>query len=240
MALASLVINACGGHEPRETARQSGEAARVAAPQDTSFMGTLGPLARASRPGTPPRVLRGVAVASAPGYDRVVFEFTDDSVPGYHVEYTTQPVRRCGSGDAVTVAGAGKLVVRFEPAQAHDERGNPTVAERERTIRVGLRAEKRLADACEADLRHAGRVDLLGDQVRDPRREPDERRQTLANFFGRRRERLRINRVEPGTSVSRTLYGTANAASAPAPDPVHRPVRAASLWPSPGRPVTLP
>ena len=147
MALASLVINACGGHEPRETARQSGEAARVAAPQDTSFMGTLGPLARASRPGTPPRVLRGVAVASAPGYDRVVFEFTDDSVPGYHVEYTTQPVRRCGSGDAVTVAGAGKLVVRFEPAQAHDERGNPTVAERERML--GLPAAKEMQLICD-------------------------------------------------------------------------------------------
>jgi len=77
----------------------------------------------------------------------VVFEFAEDSVPGYHVEYTTKPVRRCGSGDPVTVAGAGKLVVRFEPAQAHDERGNPTLAERERML--GLSAAKDMKLICD-------------------------------------------------------------------------------------------
>src|SRR2546425_6024691 len=89
-ALAPLVINACGGHEPRETGRQSAAAARVSAPQDTSFAGTMAPVQRTARPGTPPRVLRGVAATSGPGYDRVVFEFAEDSVPGYHVEYTTR------------------------------------------------------------------------------------------------------------------------------------------------------
>ena len=135
-ALAPLVINACGGHEPRETGRQSAAAARVSPPQDTSFAGTTAPVQRAARPGTPPRVLRSVAATSGPGYDRVVFEFAEDSVPGYHVEYTTKPVRRCGSGDPVTVAGAGKLVVRFEPAQAHDEHGSLAPAERHHTTRL--------------------------------------------------------------------------------------------------------
>src|SRR2546430_9077488 len=139
-ALAPLVITACGGREPRETGRQSAAAARVSAPQDTSFAGTTAPVQRAARPGTPPRVLRGVTTASGTGYDRVVFEFAEDSVPGYHVEYTTKPVRRCGSGDPVSVAGAGQLVVRFEPAPAHDARGNPTIAERGRTL--GLPAAK--------------------------------------------------------------------------------------------------
>jgi len=147
IALVTLVSNACGGHEPRETERQSAAATRVSAPQDTSFAGTTAPVQRASRPGTPPRVLRGVTAASGPGYDRVVFEFAEDSVPGYHVEYTTKPVRRCGSGDPVTVAGAGKLVVRFEPAQAHDERGNSTIAERERTL--GLPAAKDMKLICD-------------------------------------------------------------------------------------------
>ena len=147
IALVTLVSNACGGHEPREAPRQSAAATRVSAPQDTSFAGTTAPVQRASRPGTPPRVLRGVTAASGPGYDRVVFEFAEDSVPGYHVEYTTKPVRRCGSGDPVTVAGAGKLVVRFEPAQAHDERGNSTIAERERTL--GLPAAKDMKLICD-------------------------------------------------------------------------------------------
>ena len=147
IALVTLVSNACGGHEPRETERQSAAATRVSAPQDTSFAGTTAPVQRASQPGTPPRVLRGVTAASGPGYDRVVFEFAEDSVPGYHVEYTTKPVRRCGSGDPVTVAGAGKLVVRFEPAQAHDERGNPTLAERERAL--GLRAVREMKLVCD-------------------------------------------------------------------------------------------
>ena len=144
IALVTLVSNACGGHEPRETPRQSAAATRVSAPQDTSFAGTTAPVQRASQPGTPPRVLRGVTAASGPGYDRVVFEFAEDSVPGYYVEYTTKPVRRCGSGDPVTVAGAGKLVVRFEPAQAHDERGNSTIVERERTLSLPAAKDMKL------------------------------------------------------------------------------------------------
>jgi len=144
IALAPLVISACGRHEPPETTRQS--AAHLSA-QDTNFVGTMAPVERAIRPGTPPRVLRAVAAASAPGYDRVVFEFAADTVPGYHVEYTTKPVRRCGSGDSVAVAGAGRLVVRFEPAQAHDERGNPTAAARERTL--GLPAVTDLKLICD-------------------------------------------------------------------------------------------
>jgi len=63
-----------------------------------------------------------------------VFEFTGggDSVPGYRVEYATKPVQRCGSGDPVTVAGTGRLIVRFEPAQAHDEHGDLAPTERHR------------------------------------------------------------------------------------------------------------
>ena len=145
IALASLVIGACGRHEPPEIARRSPAAAHFSAPQDTSFGGTTAPVQRAPPgPGTAPRVLRAVEAASAPGYDRVVFEFAGDSFPGYHVEYTTQPARRCGSGDPVMVAGAGRLVVRFEPAQAHDERGNPTPVSRERVLGLPTVKEMRL------------------------------------------------------------------------------------------------
>jgi len=106
---------------------------------------------RSERPGVPPHVLRAVETRTAPsptpGYDRVVFEFTGDSVPGYRVEYTTKPAQRCGSGDPVTVAGTGRLIVRFEPAQAHDEHGNLTPAERHRA--PGLPAVRELTLICD-------------------------------------------------------------------------------------------
>ena len=83
-------------------------------------------------------VLRAAQASPGPGsgFDRVVFEFAGDSVPGYRVEYTTQPVQRCGSGDPVTVAGTGRLLVRFEPAQAHDASGSLSPAERHRAPRL--------------------------------------------------------------------------------------------------------
>jgi hypothetical protein len=93
-------------------------------------------------------VLRHVETATAsPGYDRVVFEFTGDSVPGYRVEYTTKPVQRCGSGDPVTVAGTRRLIVRFEPAQAHDEHVSLAPGERHRT--PGLPAVRELTLICD-------------------------------------------------------------------------------------------
>src|SRR6266540_3194051 len=81
------------------------------------------------------------------GYDRVVFEFTGDSVPGYRVEYTTKPAQRCGSGDPVTVAGTGRLIIRFEPAQAHDEHGSLSPTERHRV--PGLPAVRELILICD-------------------------------------------------------------------------------------------
>src|SRR2546425_9179695 len=73
IALASLVLSACGRHEPPEIARRSPAAAGVSAPQDTTFAGTMAPVQRPpSHPGATPRILRSDDVASAPGYDRVV------------------------------------------------------------------------------------------------------------------------------------------------------------------------
>jgi hypothetical protein len=77
-----------------------------------------------------PRLLRAVRAASNVGYDRVVFEFAD-GVPGYHLEYVDKPVRDCGAGDVKPIAGDGWLEVRFYPANAHTEQGEPTVRERE-------------------------------------------------------------------------------------------------------------
>src|SRR5213593_1825713 len=129
---------------PPPASRAPRERANAVAQQDTAFAGTLAPVqrVRSFRPGVARPVLRHVETATGAspggGYDRVVFEFTGggDSVPGYRVEYTTKPVQRCGSGDPVTVAGAGRLIVRFEPAQAHDEHGSLAPAERHHTTRL--------------------------------------------------------------------------------------------------------
>jgi hypothetical protein len=78
-----------------------------------------------------------------------VFEFTGDSVPGYRVQYATGPVQRCGSGDRVSVAGTGRLLVRFEPAQAHDEQGNPTPSLAARHSAPGLTAVREMTLICD-------------------------------------------------------------------------------------------
>jgi hypothetical protein len=77
-----------------------------------------------------PSVLAAVRAARHDGYDRVVFEFSG-GVPGYHVEYIDRPVRDCGAGDPIPVAGDAWLEVRFFPAFAHTEQGQPTLPFRE-------------------------------------------------------------------------------------------------------------
>ncbi len=76
-------------------------------------------------------VLKAIRTGRHEGFDRIVFEFEGDEVPGYHVEYIDKPVRACGSGDVVPLAGDGWLQVRFEPARAHTDEGKPTLGSRE-------------------------------------------------------------------------------------------------------------
>jgi hypothetical protein len=72
-----------------------------------------------------------VRVARNEGFDRVVLEFAGDDLPSYSIEYIDRPVRQCGSGHVVPVAGDGWLSIRLEPARAHDEEGRATIEERE-------------------------------------------------------------------------------------------------------------
>jgi len=74
--------------------------------------------------------LAAVRIARHDGHDRVVFEFPGNGLPGYHIAYIDRPVRQCGSGEVVELAGDGWLEIRMEPAQAHDEQGNATITER--------------------------------------------------------------------------------------------------------------
>lgn len=128
--------------------RAQGPDAERAAPE--TFEGTAG-IVDAARPGARTAVLRAVRTARHDGFDRIVFEF-EGAVPGYHVEYVDRPVRRCGSGDVVALAGDGWLEIRFTPAAAHTEAGEATVTQRELT--PGLPVLRELKATCdfEADV----------------------------------------------------------------------------------------
>lgn len=49
-------------------------------------------------------------IGSHDDFDRIVFEFTGEGVPGYWVRYEDMPTQQ-GSGRPITVAGAHKLAI---------------------------------------------------------------------------------------------------------------------------------
>jgi hypothetical protein len=130
---------ACPGQEPRQAAVKA----------DTVFVGTTSPLLRlrAAPAGAPAAQLRSVTAAAAVGYDRVVFELASDTAPGYRVQYAAGPVRSCGSGEVVSVAGSARLVMHLEPARAHDDQGNPLP--RERDLMLGLASVREAKLVCD-------------------------------------------------------------------------------------------
>lgn len=126
-----------------------GGALAVAATQDTAgvFSGTLGPVRRLTRRLASPALLRAVGAVQHSGFDRVVFEFSGDSLPGYEIQYVTGPIRSCGSGDIVALAGPGRLLVRLEQAQAHDTLGRVTLERR--AFAPGLPQVRELKQVCD-------------------------------------------------------------------------------------------
>jgi hypothetical protein len=110
------------------------------------FVGTTGVVEVKSKGGGV-ATLAGVRVARHEGYDRVVFEFRQNVLPGYRVEYAGGAVRRCGSGEAARVAGGARLEVTFTPARAHDDEGRATVGPREQSFDHA--AVKQLLNTCD-------------------------------------------------------------------------------------------
>jgi hypothetical protein len=80
--------------------------------------GTSPVVAPATAKGT--SLLDRVAVGRHAGYDRVVFQFRTDGLPGYRVEYVQPPLKEDGSGNPVNVAGNAFVLVRMEPASGFD------------------------------------------------------------------------------------------------------------------------
>lgn len=102
------------------------------------------------RTGAPVATLVDVRSARHADFDRVVFEY--DRLPGLHTEYIDRPVRQCGSGNVVRIAGDGWLEVRMQPARAHTDEGEPTIADRERMPNLPLLSELELTCDFEADV----------------------------------------------------------------------------------------
>lgn len=115
------------------------------APGQRAFEGTAG-LTKQVRQLAGIADLVAVRAGRHEGFDRVVFEFGGE-LPGYEVEYIDKPVRACGSGDVVPLAGDGWLEVRFTPARAHTDEGKPTVPDRRQ--RPSLPIVLELASTCD-------------------------------------------------------------------------------------------
>lgn len=73
--------------------------------------------------------LTEVRTAEHPDFDRFVVQLDGAGLPGYSLGYV-EGASRCGSGEPVDLDGGAMLVLRLEPARAHDDLGNPTVAAR--------------------------------------------------------------------------------------------------------------
>lgn len=117
--------------DARHTQRPDEAVTEGGGSQRPEFEGTAGIIERKAG-GAGVAILRAVRTAAHPSFDRVVFEFEEGVLPGYHVEYIDRPVRQCGSGKVVPLAGDGWLRIRLEPARAHTEQGEATITDRER------------------------------------------------------------------------------------------------------------
>ena len=109
------------------------------------FEGTRGALDKAP-PDRLPLTLRRVRTGPQEHFDRTVFEFDADTVPGYHTGYIDHPAH-CGSGRPAEVAGNAWLQVHFRPAQAHNAQGGTTVG----TLRkqAALKILKEAQETCD-------------------------------------------------------------------------------------------
>lgn len=131
LILLLLPLTACAASDP----------SRPADPAPTSES-----VEQPAKPGLGVVVLRDVRAAGQQGFDRVVFEFEGNDIPGYRVGYVDKAIQ-CGSGEPVSLAGHAFLEVRMTPAQAHTEAGAPTVQDRER--RLDLPGVKEIESICD-------------------------------------------------------------------------------------------
>jgi hypothetical protein len=128
--VATLAVAGCGTDtEPAQTGAggTSTTEATTSTTGATSTTGGIDPLVGAdadpeSGPvgGTEYGQLVDVKIGRHEGFDRVVFTFRGNGVPGFRVEYVNPPITEDASGEVVEVDGGAFLFVRTEPASAYD------------------------------------------------------------------------------------------------------------------------
>jgi len=163
--LPALAFGACNGDDDDDetpTAAAGGATATPTSPAGTPAVetpaGTPGPFQGSTQPvevaapqNQPPSRLVAVRAAAQQGFDRIVFEFADNRIPGYRVAYVDEAVN-CGSGQDVTAfigggtAPAAILLVDMRPADAHNEQGQATAP---RDLSPQLQTIKRAFGTCD-------------------------------------------------------------------------------------------
>ncbi|MES2641861.1 MAG: hypothetical protein V4850_20395 [Myxococcota bacterium] len=93
-----------------------------------------------------PAQVASVRSASHEGFDRIVWEFKGDRLPGHHLEYVDRPARDCGAGTALEIAGDALLLVQFTPASAHDDAGASTTEKEAKPALANVREIERTCD----------------------------------------------------------------------------------------------
>jgi hypothetical protein len=100
-----------------------------------TFTGTIG-TAQVQKELEGSVTLQSVSTTACDGFDRVIFQYNTPATPGYHVSYLDKPIRQCGSGQTVAVAGDAWLEVRTKQTQAHTDAGQSTIAQTNRTVNL--------------------------------------------------------------------------------------------------------
>jgi hypothetical protein len=141
---------------PAATAPDATETPADATPPETDvpFEGGRDPVeGEAQGSGIP--VLIEVRTGEHEGYDRIAFEFEGNERPHYLVEYITPPATGCGSGEPATIPGTALLLVKFQPANAHNETGGTSIDSFELTPGSESLLEAELTCDFEADVQWA-------------------------------------------------------------------------------------
>jgi hypothetical protein len=146
LLLSSLLFGCKSSPEPAAPTVAATPSAASSAPtpsatataKEPEFKGTLG-IVEVKRNDFP-TVLTSVRTAKHEGYDRIVLEFKD-RVPGYHLEYVDKPVRDCGEGQVIPLAGDSWLEIRMYPVDGHTQEGQPTIQERQRKLDLPVMLE---------------------------------------------------------------------------------------------------
>jgi hypothetical protein len=119
------VLPGCGGSSQPQSEPPAAGTTTATAPATTST--GIDPLAGAGTSAvaapataTDTALLERIAVGRHEGYDRIVFQFRGDGLPGYRVEYAEPPFAEDGSGNPISVDGKAFVVVRMEPASGFD------------------------------------------------------------------------------------------------------------------------